>query len=312
MKVVKTDGIIPVPADWAGRLAAIGAELVEATALDEASMIAACADADAIMVLREPVSAPVITALGRCKVVTRFGIGVDTIDLAAAATAGIAVTNVPDANIEEVATHALALALALDRRLVALDNVVRAGQFGVLSVGQGMRRQTARTFGVLGLGKIGGRVAARAVALGYQVIAHDPFGTTPDGVEAVALDALIARSDILSLHVPLTADTANIIDAAAIARMPAGAMLVNVSRGGLVDEEALAKALHEGRLSGAGLDTFAVEPLPADSPLRDAPNLLLSPHAAHFSGDSFAELMEKAFVDVLRVLSGEPPLYRVA
>lgn len=311
MKVVKTDGIIPVPADWPGRLAVIGAELVETTALDEPSMIAACADADAILVLREPVSAPVIAALTRCKVVTRFGIGVDTIDLPATATAGIMVTNVPDANIEEVTTHALALALALDRRLVPLDGVVRAGQFGVLGVGQGMRRQTARTFGVLGLGKIGGRVATRAAALGYNVIAHDPFGPMPDGVKAVTLEVLIARSDILSLHVPLTDDTANIIDAAAIARMPVGAMLVNVSRGGLVDEDALAKALHDGRLSGAGLDTLAVEPLPTDSPLRTAPNLLLSPHAAHFSADSFAELMEKAFADVVRVLTGEAPLYRV-
>lgn len=312
MKVVKTDGIIPVPADWGERLARIGAALVETAAPDEAGMIAACADADAIMVLREPVSAPVIAALTRCKVVARFGIGIDTIDLPAAAAAGIAVTNVPDANIEEVATHALALALALDRRLVALDGVVRAGQFGVLGVGQGMRRQTARTFGVLGLGRIGGRVAARAAALGYRVIAHDPFATPPAGVEPVALAELIARADILSLHLPLTGDTTNVIAADTIARMPAGAILVNVSRGGLVDEAALATALHQGRLSGAGLDTFAVEPLPADSPLRAAPNLLMSPHAAHFSADSFAELMEKAFVDVVRVLSGQPPRYRVA
>lgn len=311
MKVVKTDGIIPTPADWHARLAAIGADLVEATCLNDASMIAACADADAIMVLREPVGAPVIAALRQCRVVTRFGIGVDTIDLPAAAAAGITVTNVPDANVEEVATHALALALSLDRRLTAFDRVVRDGQFGVLGVGQGIRRQTERTFGVLGVGKIGRRVVERAMALGYRVIAHDPVGAVPAGVEPVGLDALIERSDILSLHVPLTAETENVIDAVAINRMPAGAMLVNVSRGGLVDEAALAAALHDGRLSGAGLDTFAIEPLPADSPLRDAPNLLLSPHAAHFSSDSFDELLEKAIADVIRVLTGEVPHYPV-
>ena len=311
MKVFKTDGIIPSSPAHIAALAASGAQLVEQTCLSEEAMIEQCAGADALLVLREPVTARVIAAMPNCRVITRFGIGVDTVDVAAAAAAGIIVTNVPDANIEEVSIHALAMALSLSRRLPSYDAGVREGQWDTLARGRGMQRPAAQCFGVVGLGRIGTLVAQRAMALGFKVLAHEPSSITVDGVEKIDLAALIERSDILSLHIPLTAATRNLIDADAMARMKPGAILINVARGGIVDETALAQALTDGHLAGAGMDTFDVEPLPADSPLRKAPNLIMSPHAAHFSAQSFAEVVAKAFDDVARVLAGKAPLYPV-
>ncbi|WP_082701525.1 C-terminal binding protein [Novosphingobium sp. FSW06-99] len=311
MIVVKTDGIIPTGPAHIAALAASGARLVEPTCLTEEAMIEHCAGADALLVLREPVTARVIAAMPNCRVITRFGIGVDTVDVAAAAAAGIIVTNVPDANIEEVSIHAIAMALSLSRRLPGYDAGVRAGQWDTLARGRGIQRPAAQCFGVIGLGRIGSLVARRARALGFKVLAHEPSSVTVEGVERLDLATLIERSDILSLHIPLTSATRNLIDARAIARMKPGAILINVARGGLVDETALAQALTDGHLAGAGLDTFDQEPLPADSPLRHAPNLIMSPHAAHFSAQSFAELVGKAFDDVARVLAGRPPVYPV-
>ena len=311
MKVVKTDGIIPPDDANIATLRSAGACLMEKTCLTEDALIEHCADADGLLVLREPITANVIRALQRCRVISLFGIGVDMVDLDAAKRAGIIVTNVPDSNIEEVSCHAVAMALSLSRRLPLFNASLHRGEWNPIQIARGMQRPSTQIFGVVGLGRIGRLVAERAMAFGFRVIACDPTCPGMPGVEMVAMNVLIATADIISLHVPLTRDTMSLIDEAAVRAMKAGAVLINVSRGGLVDEAALSRALADGHLAGAGLDTFAEEPVRQDSPLLEAPNVLLSPHIAHFSEQSFAELRHKAFGEMARVLAGETPHYPV-
>jgi D-3-phosphoglycerate dehydrogenase len=313
--VVKTDGFIDVGPAQLAYFDGMGIEFVERTCLTEPEMIAACAEADALMVLREPVNRSVIGKLRRCKVIGRFGVGLDTIDVPAATEAGIRVTYVPDANFQEVAAHALAMMLALVRRLPRYDRALRGGHWRAMQDGSGMRRLDRLTLGIVGYGRIGRDLARKAKGLGLTVAAYDPHipaaGIEADGVRVMQLDALIAGVDILTLHVPLSATTRNMIDAAAIATMKPGAVLINVSRGGLVDEAALAAAIADGRLAGAGIDTFATEPPDASHPLFALDNVIVTPHAAHFSVESYDEVRNKVFADVAAVLRGQEPLYPV-
>jgi D-3-phosphoglycerate dehydrogenase len=311
MKVVKTDGILAITDGNRARIEAAGGMLVEQTCLTEDALIEHCAEAVGLLVLREPITARVIRSLPHCRAITRFGIGVDMIDLDAAAQAGIVITNVPDANIGEVACHAVAMALALSRRLPAFDRDMRAVRWTPLATGRGMLRPTEQVFGLIGLGRIGRLVAERIRPFGFRIVAHDPSSSGVAGVEMMSLDDLIQTADIVSLHVPFTAQNANMLDARRIAAMRPGAILINVARGGLVDEAALADALAGGHLGGAGIDTFATEPTGADNPLLGAPNILLSPHVAHYSEQSLAEMCDKAFADMGRILGGEAPVYPV-
>ena len=261
--------------------------------------------------LAEDISRPVIERLERCRSIVRFGIGYDTIDVVAATQHGVQVSNVPDANYREVAVHAFAMALSLCRRLPMWDRAMKADGWAPMAAGGDVRRPDDQVFGLLGVGRIGGRVATMARAAGYRVQAHDPY-TTPQraadlGVELVDLDRALTGSDVLSLHVPLTDETRRLLDGPAIARMRPGSVLVNVSRGGLVDEAALADALRSGHLAGAGIDVFEHEPLEEGNPLRDCPTAILSPHAAHLSRESFAETRRKTFEESARVLRGEAP-----
>lgn len=315
MRVVKTDGMLEVEAEQRAAFAGMDVTLVEKTCLSEEALIEACHDADGILALREPLSARVINSLTRCKVISRFGVGLDTVDVAAATARGIRVTNVPDSNIEEVATHAMAMILALCRRLVPYDTSVRAGQWDALKVGAGIRRMDHITLGLIGQGRIGRNVGQKARAFGMTVLGHDPFldddAIRAGGAIPVTLGELLQRADIVSLHLPMTAQSANILDATRLANMRPNALVINVSRGGLLDENALAEQLLSGHLGGAAIDTVAIEPMSADHPLRQAPNVLLSPHAAHYSQQSYAEVRTKAFTDVAHVLRGEEPLYPV-
>ena len=279
------------------------------------ALLEAARDADALIVAVEPIRASLIAELDHCKVIHRCGIGVDVVDVAAATEAGIQVTNVPDANFHEVAAHAMAFILALTRRLVAWDAGVRAGTFGDGRLGMSLHRPDVQTVGLIGLGRIGRRVATAAQAVGYSVVAYDPAISAEDaatlGVTLTDADDVIASADVLSLHVPLTDATHHLLDTAALARMKRGTFVVNVSRGGLVDEAALAEAVASKHLGGAGLDTFETEPLAADSPLLGVDGILLSPHAAHWSRESLGETMVKSFAEVARVLRGEAPHYPV-
>ena len=315
LKIIKTDGMLGVEAEQMAYLDGMDVEFIEKTLLTEDELIAECADADALMVLREPITARVLAALPKLKVIGRFGVGLDTIDVDAATKAGVQITYVPDSNIDEVSTHALAMILALTRRLKLFDTAVRAGRWKALADGNGMIRPDRQTLGLIGFGQIGRLTAKKAAAFGYSIIAYDPH-MPADRIEAagakpVSLDTLIETADVISLHVPFTPETRNILSRDAVARMRPGAMVINVARGGLIDEEALAEALKSGHLSAAGLDTLESEPPSADNPLLQLDNVLLSPHAAHFSTQSYAEVRSKVFADVVAVLKGEKPKYPV-
>lgn len=315
MKVVMTSLFLPLTDGDRAHFAGMDVELTQIDGGDRATLLAGTRDADALLVLMEDIDAEVIANLEHCRSITRFGIGYDTIDVDAATAAGIWVTNVPDANYREVAVHAMAMILALTRRLPQWDRAMRADRWAPMSVGAGVRRPDDQTLGLVGMGRIGGRVATMARAVGYAVQVHDPY-LTPEraaeaGVTLVDLDTVLATSDIVSVHVPLSHETRGIIGTAAIERMRPSAILVNVSRGGLVDEHALAAALQEGRLAGAGIDVWEHEPVEEGNPLLACDTALLSPHAAHLSQESFAETRRKVFEEAARVLSGEAPRYPV-
>ncbi|WAH60662.1 C-terminal binding protein [Pseudomonas silvicola] len=314
-KVVKTDGMLLTEAEQLAQFGGLPVNFIEATCLTEEALIEACADADAVLALREPFTARVMQAMTRCKIISRFGVGLDTIDVPAATAAGIRVANVPDSNFDEVSTHALAMLLALLRRLPQYNDAVRDGHWDALGGGQGIRRPSHMTLGLVGFGRIGRDLARKAAAVGFQVCAFDPHMPASvfeeAGVKQLPFEALLTTCDVLSLHVPLIESTANLLDAEALQKMRKGSYIINVSRGGLIDEPALAAALACGHIAGAGIDTLASEPPKADNPLLLSPNLLLSPHAAHYSQQSYAEVRTKAFASVAAVLRGEEPLYPV-
>jgi D-3-phosphoglycerate dehydrogenase len=316
-RVVKTDGgFLPLEDEDRALFAGLGARLDELDCPTEEALLEHCADASGLLVLREPITARVLDGLPVCRVVTRFGVGVETVDVLAARERGVQVTNVPDANYEEVAAHALAMILALCRRLFPFDRAARAGTWRAAQVGAGIRRLDRLQLGIVGLGRNGGRLATMASGLGLStIVAHDPLKSDAEigssGARAVSLNELLASSDVVSLHTPLTPETRHMIDARAIATMKEGAILVNVSRGGLIDEAALSRALETGRLGGAGLDAFETEPLPTTSTLVGLENVILTPHAAHYSQESLRETVRKACEDTARVLRGEPPRYPV-
>lgn len=248
------------------------------------------------------VTAEMIASMRKCRGVVRYGIGYDNIDVEAAAEAGLPVSIVPDASSEEVASHALALGLALMRR-------IPAGQAAIADNGWASRVPadlpvlSELEVGVVGMGRIGRFVAHWWNALGAKVSAYDPFADFSD-VERKGVDEIIESSDLISLHVPLTAETKHLISRSAIERMRPGSVIVNVSRGGLVDEAALADALRSGRLAGAGLDVFESEPLASDSALRDAPNAILTPHSAWKSRSSMDALQDGAVKRARIILEG--------
>lgn len=314
MKVVLTNPKMRIDPRGASELLAL-AEVVNAPDTTPDGILSVARDADALIVGVENIREPLISELAACKVIHRMGIGVDFIDIPAATAQGIHVTNVPDANHREVATHALAMIFSLTRQLKHWDAGVREGAPVDFRLGMSIRRPDSQRAGILGLGRIGSHVATVLSAAGYEVVGYDPFvdaATAAErGVTWLPLEEVIATSNILSLHIPLTDENRHLIDAEAIATMPQGAVIVNVSRGGLIDEDALADALASGHLSGAGIDTFETEPLPVDSRLTQFDNVLLSPHAAHFSTESVGEIFSKSMAEVVRVLKGETPTYAV-
>lgn len=257
--------------------------------------------AEALVVTLQPVSQELIASFdSTVKVIGRAGVGLDSIDLEAARIAGLSVINEPTYGTVEVASHGVAMLLSLQRRLGAFDSYVRQGWQGSSRMGV-IDPVDEMVVGLIGCGNIGSALARMLVALVGAVVAYDPFASSlPDGVESCdSLDDLLARSDAVSLHVPLTSDTKGLLDRDRLQAMRRGALLVNVSRGGLVDEVALAEALHSGQIGGAALDVFETEPLPPDSPLLGAPNTLFSPHSASYSERSSWRLASWTIEDTL-------------
>ena len=249
------------------------------------------------------------------QVVARCGVGYDRIDIEAARARGISVTYVPGYGSADVAEHAIALLLACARRLGAIDRAVQAGGWPTYPELGPMRRVAGSTLGLVGFGRIARQVARRARGLDMAVIAFDTAmdaGVAADlGVEPVSFDLLLERSDFVSIHVPLLPTTHHLLDATAISRMRPGAVLVNTSRGPIVDQEALVAALESGRIASAGLDVLEREPPTATDGVLGRANLLISPHSAAYSEESFEELMTTALRDALAVLRGEPPRHLV-
>ncbi|KGT95897.1 dihydrofolate reductase [Erwinia typographi] len=256
-----------------------------------------------------PLTRRVLEVMAPGAVVIRYGVGVDNVDLIAAKDLGVRVCNVPDYGIDEVADHATAMTLALVRKLNRYDAGIREGEWKIDRMVDGVRSLRETTVGLIGLGRIARSYATRMAVFGCRITGYDPFvnddAARAAGVEPMSRDEVIASADVLSLHVPLTPDTRHLIDADALTRMPAGSIIINCSRGGLVDETALSDALRHGHLSGAGLDVFEQEPLPADSPLRHSFSVLMSPHAAFFSNASVEKLQQLASEEALRGLRGE-------
>lgn len=289
------------------------AEVVDACALDRAGLLAAIADADAaILRSATAIDAELIAAAPRLKVIARAGVGVDNIDLDAATRHGVAVVNTPTGNTIAAAEHALAMLLALARRIPLADAALKSGRWAKReATGRQLYR---KTLGLVGLGKIGREVAQRARAFEMTVIAHDPF--VPDeriaelGVEPVGLDELLARADVLSLHATLTDESRQMIGAAQLAAMKPGALLVNCARGGLVDEAALIDALRSGHLGGAALDVFEDEPQP-NAELVGLPNVVATPHVAASTEEAQVHVAVEAAEQVLEVLAGGRPRWPV-
>jgi phosphoglycerate dehydrogenase-like enzyme len=264
------------------------------------------ADAVGAIVSTDPFDRSVFLACPRLRVVARVGVGVDSIDLDAATEAGVVVTTTPGANIESVADHTLALALAALRRVVESDASVRRGQWRRSPTDLSWELHRA-TVGIVGLGAIGRSVARRFRGFDCTVLAYDVEPRILDGVEAVSLQELLRRSDLLTIHVPLDDSTQVLIGARELALLRSSAVLVNTSRGGVVDEAALHAALTEGRLRAAGLDVFAEEP-PVGSPLLDLPNVVVTPHIAGLSVGAVATMLTLAAQSVVAVLAGGVPL----
>lgn len=265
------------------------------------------ARAEAIMVRETPITADHLAAAPKLRVIVRYGIGVDSVDLAAARERRIYVANVPDYGSEDVSDHALALYLALQRRVVTRDRAVRQGAWNVGQT-EVMRRSGTLCFGLVGYGRIARAFHRKIGALGVRdVLVHDPVLTTaPEGTELAALDAIAERADVISLHAPLTDATRHMIDAAFLARMKPGAILVNTARGGLVDEQALVEAVKAGRIR-AGLDVFEAEPPGPDHPLFALQDVVLSDHTGWYSETSVEELQSGAAKEVARVFEGREP-----
>lgn len=273
-----------------------GFELVRAYCRTEDDVLQYAAEADALIVQYAPITERVINGLPRLKAVSRYGVGVDNIDVGAATQRGVAVSNVPDYGVEDVSDHAIALALTLARGIPGLDRGVRSGRNALPAV-MPLHRFSALTFGVVGLGLIGAATAAKANSLGFRTLGYDPLHapgtTTPGGVQVVSFDDLLAGSDVVSLHVPLNRHTRHLIDAAALERFKEGATLVNTCRGAVVDTEALVDALKNGRIKGAGLDVFEEEPLPLNSALLNLDGVVLTPHTAWYTEESNHELKRR-------------------
>jgi len=266
--------------------------------LDEAK------DCDALLnTYAGPITAQVMARMPKCKIIARYGIGVDTIDVDAATAAGIIVTNNPTYCIEEVAEHTMALLLACARKVPFYDRLVRAGRWAV-PPGKPIFRLAGRTLGLVGFGRIGKQVAARAAAFGMRTLFYDPFLET----EGTDLQTLLRESDFVSLHPPLTPQTRKLIGDAELRQMKPTAYLVNCARGPVVDTDALVRALDAGAIAGCALDTTDPEPLPDPHPLRGRENVILQPHVAWYSEEAMRGLQAGAPSEVRRVLSGTWPV----
>jgi D-3-phosphoglycerate dehydrogenase / 2-oxoglutarate reductase len=275
--------------------------------LNEEDVIEKCKDAEGLINQYAPLTKKVLSALPKCKVIVRYGVGVDNIDLHAASTAGIQICNVPDYGVEEVSDHALALIFALTRKIPRLSNSVKQGVWD-FQISQPIRRLKNLTLGVLGLGRIGTAIARKAVQMGWNVIGFDRNELrNVENVRKVTFEELIETADIISIHVPLSEETYHLFNREVFKKMKNTSVIVNTARGAIVDEQALIEALEKGEIAGAAIDVMEKEPPKKNHRLFSFDNVILTPHAAWYSEESFYDLKRKAAEEVANVLLGYSP-----
>ncbi len=315
-KIVLVDGMegdAPMPClEEQQELAAMGAELVVLDCRCEDDIIAQAADADAILTYGAPMTRRVMEKLSACQCVVRYGIGYDTVDTAAATDCNIIVINIPDFCLEEVANHAIALLLACAKKINILDRLVKQGKWREAKALQPpMGSIHGQTLGIVGCGNIGRTMARKAGCFGLEIIGYDPYVdkalTTEAGITLVSLDDLLQRSDYVSVHTALNAETRHLIGKKEFALMKPSAYLINTSRGAVVDEPAMIQALQDGRIAGAGLDVFEKEPVDPDNPLLRMDNVICLPHSASYSDSAFSRLRRSVAQEAVRVLNGHWP-----
>jgi D-3-phosphoglycerate dehydrogenase len=312
--IAVTDSPFPSLDPAKAALARVDPELRMAKSASAEDILAVARDADAILVTYAKLPGELLRQLTRCRAIGRFGLGVDNIDIPAAAALGISVNYVPDYCMQEVSDHAMALLLAMARKVPLSNKLVQSGRWEVPPIVP-IHRLSGRVLGLVGFGNIPRALAPKARAFGLRVVTHDPY-VSPDmlsaaGVDGVSFDRLLEMSDFVSIHAPLMPATRGLFNADVFHKMKKGAVLINTARGPLVDEAALIAALDTGRLGGAALDVVTTEPLGKDSKLLGRDNVILTPHTAFYSVEALEELQTKCAADVARVLSGEQPVYPV-
>ena len=312
MKIVITDHRFPDIAQERRAAEAAGGTLVDAQTTDEQELCGVCRDADGVLTARAAITRRVIETMQRCRIIVRYGIGVDTVDIAAATERGIMVANVPDYCVDEVSDHALTLLLMLSRQMISAISLARRDLWTMSNMPP-LHRLRGQICGLVGCGKIGSLLAGKVAQLGMRVVIHDPYLNETRcremGAELVSFDALLTHSDFISLHAPLNDQTHHLFAEAAFSKMKRTAYVVNTSRGGLVDEAALLAALDSGKISGAALDVLESET--AVTPVRTAlvnhPRIIVTAHTAWLSVEARATLQLRAIEQALACLRGETP-----
>jgi D-3-phosphoglycerate dehydrogenase len=300
-----------VPLRWAlDKMRDAGLDVIVQSCTTEDEIIDVARDADVVVIVIAPMSERVLRALPRCRAVLKSGVGVDTIDTQAAADLGIAVANVGNYCAEDVAEHALALALGVARKLLPDDRRVRAGVYDRTRVAP-VHRFSAHTLGIVGLGAIGGALAERWRGLGGSVVAYDPYRDPASDVsgELRPLDEVLRESTILSIHTPLTDETHGLIGERELALLPPGAFVINCSRGEVLDGAALVAAVRSGHVAGAGLDVWEPEPVATGDPVLELENVIVTSHYAGYSEESFDDLRQRVLDQVLQVRDGALPTW---
>ena len=312
--VAVVDTVFPTLDPARDVLAKVDAELVMAEQPTPDSILSVASEADAVLVTYGKITSEVIDGLKNCKVIGRFGIGIDNIDIPAATAKGIIVVYAPVYCLEEVSDHAMALMLSLARKITFSNNLVSDGRWEMPAVVP-IARLKGRTLGLVGLGNIPQNIVGKAQAFGMEVAASDPY--CPDdifnklNVKKMELDELLSVSDFVSIHAPLTKETEGMFNAGAFKKMKNSAFLINTARGPLVNIDDLAAALENGEIAGAGLDVLPTEPPTKDNPLVGRPDVILTPHTGFYSEDALLDLQTTVASDVADVLDGKTPKYPV-